>query len=237
MRDWPPITEPELLERMAFDDEQFRAFIMSFAAALGPREFTPELFQHGLAYPWQRPRSSFVLRDGEVQLLDDLDAEARAATVARFVADRHPIVAIGANAAPERLALKFAHFEDVADRTALVLAGDLHGLDVGPVATATAYGAMPATLFASPGTAVRAAVVWVTVAQATQLTWSELSYRLARLESAHFVADREDADVDGLFAYVSRLGSFCVDGKPVALAAVPRAAARRTRTRRSSCWT
>ena len=102
-----------------------------------------------------------------------------------------------------------------------MLAGYLHGLDVGPVATATAYGAMPATLFASPGTAVRAAVVWVTVAQATQLTWSELSYHLARLETAHFVADREDVDVDGLFAYVSRLGSFCVDGEPVALAALP----------------
>ena len=83
VRDWPPITEPELLERMAFDDEQFVEFIMSFAGALGPREFTRELFEHGLAYPWARPQSSYVLRDGEVELLDDLDSATRAATVAR----------------------------------------------------------------------------------------------------------------------------------------------------------
>jgi hypothetical protein len=221
MRDWPPIGDPELLQRLALDDGGFVEFLSAFAGALGPRELTPELYAHGLAYPWERPKSSYVLRDGNVTLLDDLAADERAAVVASFVADRHPIVGFGANAGPERLALKFAHFDDVDDRTALVMAGNLHGFDVGPVASVTGYGSMAATLFASPGTAVRAAVVWTTAAQAEQLTWSEISYRLGRLDSAHFVADGADADVDDLFAYISRLGSFCVDGKPVALAAVP----------------
>lgn len=221
MRDWPPITEPELLERQAFSREQFVEFIRGFGGAFGRREFTQELYEHALAYPWERPESSYVLRDGHVRLLDDLPGDERRATVDSFIADRHPIVAFGANAGPERLALKLAHFDDLGDRTALVMAGDLHGFDVGAAASPTGYGSMAATLFASPGTAVRAAVVWTTLAQATQLTWSELSYRLARLETAHFVADGDDAAVDGLFAYVSRFGSFCVDGEPVAMAAIP----------------
>src|SRR3954454_2625355 len=160
MRDWPPITDPELLERMSLDNGHFVRFIESFAGALGQRALTPELYAHALAYPWERPKSSYVLRDGAVTLLDDLASNERESVVASFVADRHPIVGFGANAGPERLALKFAHFPDAEDRTALVMAGDLHGLDVGPVSSVTGYGSMAATLFASPGTAVRAAVVW-----------------------------------------------------------------------------
>src|SRR3954451_11215077 len=106
MRDWPPISNPELLERMALDDRGFADFIASFARALGKRELTPELYAHGLAYPWERPQSSYVLRDGGGSLLDELAADERASVVSSFVANRHPMVGFGANAGPERLALK-----------------------------------------------------------------------------------------------------------------------------------
>jgi hypothetical protein len=134
----------------------------------------------------------------------------------RLTEDRHPILAFGSNAAPTTLARKFAHFEDPRDREVLVLAGDLHDFDVGAAATVAIYGAMPATLFESPGTAVRAAVLYTTDAQATQLTWSELSYRFGRLDEVRF----GDKTISVL-AYANRFGAFAPDGHPLALAAVP----------------
>jgi hypothetical protein len=221
VRDWPPITEPELLERLALDDEQFRAFVPEFISSFGRRELTPKLLRRALGYPWKRPARSYVLRGGDVQLLDDLDPGAREATIAEFARDRHPILAFGSNAAPARLEFKFGHFPDEADRTVLVVTGVLHDLDIGAAASPTVYGSMPAALFSSPGTAVRAAVLWVTAAQATQLTWSELSYRLGRLESARFEVDEADVDVEHVFGYVNRFGALHLDGAPVAMAAIP----------------
>jgi hypothetical protein len=68
---------------------------------------------------------------------------------------------------------------------------------------------------------MRAAIVWATAAQVTQLTWSEIPYRLVRLDEARVVMDDVDVEVDECFAYIHRLGSFCIDGSPVALAAIP----------------
>lgn len=221
MREWPPITEPELLERLALDDEQFIALVHELAGAMGRREYQPAIFERALAYPWERPAGSYVLRGNDVELLDDLPRSKRKPIVNAFTEDRHPLVSFGANAAPSALAMKFAHFPDMADREVLVLTGDLHGVDVGAIASPGLMGYMPATLFDSPGTAVRAAVVWVTPAQATQLTWSELTYRLGRLDHARFEMDSADVEIEDVFAFVARMGAFCIDGAPVALAAIP----------------
>lgn len=221
MRDWPPLADPELRERQALDDAAFRAFLRTFAAAVGPRPYEPDALERALAYPWARPAHSYLARDGRAELLDDLPLAERTGMVAAFAERRHPIVAIGSNAAPDWLDAKLAHFPDRDDRTVLVLAGRLHGVDVAPAATVSAYGSMPATLVASPGTAVRAAVLWLTDAQVQQLTWSELSYRLGRLDHAEFEMDEADVEVDPVFAYVNRLGAFRVNGAPPALAAVP----------------
>ncbi len=223
MRGWPPITEPELVERLRLDRDQWAALMLRFVQALGQRPYAPALFERALGYPWERPARSYALRGGAVELLDDLDPDARRAAIATFTRDRHPLLAFGSNAAPDTLTAKFAHFAAPADRDVLVLAGHLHDFDVGAGASPTAYGALPAALFASPGTAVRAAVVWVTAAQAEQLTWTELGYTLGRLDTARFVTDEADVAVDQVFAYVHRVGAFCVDGEPVALAAVPAA--------------
>ena len=110
----------------------------------------------------------------------------------------------------------------------LVVAGDLHDHDVGPAASVAIYGAMPATLIASPGTAVRAAVLFATDAQATQLTWSELTYAFGRL-AVRF--ESPEVDVTTVLAYASRFGTFAPGGERLALAAVP--AEGRTATPRS----
>jgi hypothetical protein len=221
MRDWPPITEPELLEHLALDDEEFFARFQGVIDVWPRREYDRAFFEHARGYPFERPPGSYVLRGEAVELLRDVGPEERERIIATLTEDRHPIVSFGANAAPSRLAMKFAHFGDEVDREVLVLTGDLHDLDIGAVPTAPLVGYMPATLFASPGTAVRAAVTWVTPAQVNQLAWSEWTYRLGRLEEGRFEVDEADLEIDDIFAFVSRLGAFHLDGVPVALAAVP----------------
>lgn len=225
MAAWPAITEPELLERLATDDRRFHEMFGTVVTQLGRRRFTPEVLQHALGYPWFRPAQSYVL-DGEfVSVLHDLGAPRRAEILERFTApssdpQRSPLLAIGSNAAPEVLRRKFAHFDALEDRAVLVLAGDLREFDVGFSAQPTLYGSMPATLFPSPGTAVRTAILWVTPRQFTQLVWSELSYSLGRL-ATRFEADEPEYHVDGVICFASRFGAFAPRGAPVALGALP----------------
>jgi hypothetical protein len=228
--EWPPIAEQELLDRLAMDDGQFADFIRTFMRAIPPRAYDAAAFALACGYPWERPAGSYLLDDADVALLAALDEDERERLVDRFsgpASGRLPLLAIGSNAAPEALQRKFAHFPDADDRTVLAVDGRLHEFDVGVAAQPALYGALPATLFPSPGTAVRTMLLWVTPTQFTQLTWSELSYRLGRL-STRFTADDgiAGASFDEVFVFVSRWGAFGVEGRPVALAAVP--AERRT---------
>jgi hypothetical protein len=221
----PPIAEPELIERLAMDDEQFRAFVATFLAAIPSRTCDAEAFAWACAYPWVRPADSYLLRaDGDVELLSALGEPERERLIERFAApggERLPLLAIGSNAAPEVLQRKFAHFPDPADRTVLAVHGHLHEFDVGYAAQPALYGALPATIFPSPGTAVATMLLWVTPTQFTQLTWSELSYRLGRLRTRFAVDQTAGEHFDDVLVFVSRWGALCVDDAPVALAAVP----------------
>jgi hypothetical protein len=223
-RAWPPpIAEPELIERLALDDAGFRDYILRFIALVPSRACDADAFARACAYPWERPAGSYLLRDGELELLGELPERERERMIERFSergVGRVPLLAIGSNAAPKPLRRKFAHFEDLNDRTVLVVTGRLHEFDVGFAAQPALYGAMPATIFPSPGTAVTAALLWVTPAQFTQLTWSELSYQLGCLHT-RFTVDDADERFDEVLVFVSRWGAFCVDGAPVALAAIP----------------
>ena len=58
MTAWPPIDAPELRARLASDDAAFHQGLLDMARAIGPREFTEELYQHALGYPWPRPATS-----------------------------------------------------------------------------------------------------------------------------------------------------------------------------------
>jgi len=223
MTEWPPIEEPELLERLSFDDAEFERYLRTLLERLPAREFKPALLARALGYPWARPPGSYLLRDAGTELLATMEPAARERTLAQFAGSasgRLPLLAIGSNAAPEVLTAKFAHFEAADNRAVLALSGRLHDFDVGAAAQPALYGSMPATLFPSPGTAVATTLLWVTPAQFTQLTWSELSYRLGRLR-ARFIADAGAAEFDQILVFVSRFGNFCVDGQAVAMAAVP----------------
>jgi hypothetical protein len=221
MSGWPAIEEPELLERLGLDDEQFGEFVRSLAARFPPRTYEVASLERALGYPWTRPPGSYRLMGAGVELLADMGTGEQERTFTQFTSGggRSPVLAIGSNAAPETLAAKFAHFPEEEDRAVLALTGRLHDFDVGVAAQPTAYGSMPATLFPSPGTAVCATVLWVTPTQFTQLAWSEFSYRLGKLRT-RFEVDESDTHFDEVLVFVSRFGTFCVDERPVALAAI-----------------
>lgn len=222
MSEWPPIAEPELLRRLAMDDREFEAFTDRLLSSFPPREYNAAALARALAYPWARPKGSFLLVDGVADQLVDMGEEERVAVSSEFESDpqRYPLLAIGANGSPQGLERKLAHFPDAEDRRALVLTGWLYDFDVGAAAQHTIYGAMPATIFPSPGTAARAALLWVTATQFTQLTWSEMNYRLGRL-SARFEIDGVEDYLDEVLVFVSRFGTLRLGDGPVALAAIP----------------
>jgi hypothetical protein len=223
MASWPPIEEPELRARLALADAEFRQLVGAIAAALPPREFEAAALEHAVGYPWARPPGSYELRGGEVLLLSALGESGRKEVIERYrdpAAGRVPLLAIGSNAAPEALERKLAHFEDPEDRALLALTGRLHGFDVGAAATVALYGSMPATIFPSEGTEVAATVLWLTAPQFTQLTWSELSYWLGRLQT-RFEVEQAEVAFDDVLVFVSRFGCFSPAGDPVALAAIP----------------
>lgn len=221
--EWPSIDEPELLERLAMDNRQFVEYVETLFANVPPRDFEVALFERAVGYPWTRPVGSYELTSAGVELLANMTAEERERVLAKFTSNaggRLPILAFGSNAAPETLERKFAHFPEEGDRAVLALTGRLHDFDVGVAAQPTLYGSMPATLFPSPGTEVCATVLWVTPPQFTQLTWSELNYTLGKLRT-RFDVDEDDTSFDEVLVFVSRFGAFCVDERPVALAAIP----------------
>jgi len=223
MPGWPSIDAAELLERLAMDDRQFREFVGEMLAAMPARTYDTAALALAVGYPWERPPGSYLLSVAGIESLGAMSATERDRTVERFSSPdsgRSPLLAIGSNAAPEALERKFAHFPDEEDRTVLALTGRLHDFDVGVAPQPAVYGSMPATLFPSPGTAVCTTILWVTPTQFTQLTWSELSYRLGRLRT-RFEMDDDGVGFDEVLVFISRFGTFCVDDQPAALAAIP----------------
>jgi hypothetical protein len=214
-RSWPPITQPDLLAHQDLDEAGFEAFMRRLVTTIPAREFTDEVYRHGLAYPWARPRHSFRLDGDEIDPLDTL-AEDPAEDGARF-----PLLAFGANGAPERLRLKLSALP-APDRRLTGVVGRLHDFDVVATAHPALYGALPATLHPSPGTAMTATLLWVSIAQLTVLATTEFTYRLGALDPARFESDLPGAaPVTRVYAFVSRIGALGAAGGPYALAAVP----------------
>jgi len=93
MREWPPISAPEVRAWMALATNEWLPALMARSGKVEMPPFSEAAHQFGLAYPWDRPAGSYLLRDGEVRPIADVDLEA-------FTADRHPLVTFGANGAP-----------------------------------------------------------------------------------------------------------------------------------------
>jgi len=217
---WPPFADQQLVRRLGSTPEQLVQQLPAFleritglmdAIAAG----TPEeriAMAHG--YPWERVERPVRLRDGEVLPDGPLRGDG----------PRWPVVAIGANGSPTRLALKLDGV-DVAD--ARMVPATLEGHDVVACPFPTGYGSFAGTIAVSPGTRVRVTVLELTAPQVERLTLTEFGYAFGRL--AGTVARGADGVLhrDPL-AYVHHGGAYGIDDEPVALAAIP-ATGRRLR--------
>jgi hypothetical protein len=222
MGEWPEITEPLLRERQGMSDEEFFAFLTGLLEEIGTRELEDEHYERAIGYPWERSPGSCLVTDESVKDLGDIDASRRIELVSKYLdesADLVPLLAYGANSSPERLALKLAHLPD-GHREALILAGDLEGFDVGAAAQPPLFSSMPATLIPSPGTAVRIALLFLTPIQFTALWWTELSYKLGALTDVTLTTEITEEPIKRVILFISRWGALCVDGAPVAMAAI-----------------
>jgi hypothetical protein len=152
------------------------------------------ILERALAYPYATPEGSYLYLDGGTRELT--------ATGVDFSA-RTPLLAYGANAAPDALARKLAALPGV---EMPVLRAELEGFDVVYSAHVSPYGAVPATLHESPGTTAPVFVIHPTAEQRALLTASEPNYDLV--------------EVNGIAAFRSKHGPLLLDGSPVALAAV-----------------
>ncbi|MDQ8046247.1 MAG: hypothetical protein AAGC46_02225 [Solirubrobacteraceae bacterium] len=224
--EWPPILEPVVLERFGWDDARLDRELDVLVGALLPTLDIAALAQTGVDYPFARPTGSFVLDDTDIgPLTPDLHdlLQALEQGVQATPTPRYPLLAIGANGAPDTLIRKLAHLTDPEDRRVYVLAGRLHDFDVAPLPRIAPYGALPATLMSSPGTRVRCSASWVTAAAFTALTQSEMSYDVGRLDPMLFesLGDEHSHQLTTAYVYVSRWGNLLLDGERVALAAMP----------------
>lgn len=202
-------------------DDAFFVHLAELLEAIGERELPGDHYERAIGYPWERPPGSCLVADANVEPLASADGSRRE-IVDSYVDDaaRIPLLAYGANASPGRLALKLAHLPDE-HRSALILAGELRGFDVGAAAQPPVFSSIPATLVASPGTRVRVAVLFLTPVQFTTLWWTEHSYKVGALGGIELMCDEVHGPITRVVAFVSRHGALCVAGHPVTMAAIP----------------
>src|SRR6476469_9409560 len=155
---------------------------------------TAAILARALDYPYATPDGSYLYRDGAARALSPDGPE---------LTSRSPLLAYGANAAPEALARKLAPLGGL---ELPVLRFELEGFDFVYSAHISPYGAVPATLLESPGTVAPVFVLHPTAEQRALLTASEPNYDLV--------------EIAGAAAYLSKHGPLALEGSSVALAAV-----------------
>ena len=155
---------------------------------------TAAILARALEYPYATPEASYLYLDGAAAALP---AEGPDLT------GRTPLLAYGANAAPEALGRKLGALPGV---EMPVMRFELEGFDVVYSAHVSPYGAIPATLIESPGTVAPAFVAHPTAAQRALLTASEPNYDLV--------------EVAGMPAYRSKHGCLSLNGSSLALTAI-----------------
>lgn len=211
--DWPPISDEALLAVWrAGDDELFTlmpSFFERLAARLGPEILTPPQEQ-AYTYPFGHPDRTTLVNGSEVRFPDDDEARA-------LQAERLPVLAIGANGSPTRLATKFLALEN---RCALLTPGELEGADICALPFPAGYGSFPAGIAHSPGTRVHCVVVDLTSEQLEWLAITEFGYHLSRLSGTTLRA-ADGREIAEPLAFVQRGGLYDVgDDTPAPLAAI-----------------
>lgn len=166
-----------------------------------------------LGYPYPAHAADFLFRDGAAQPLPPeypLDGLT-------------PVVAVGSNRAPVQLARKFAGMAVTVPVTRL----QARGVDVVHAAHIAGYGAVPATLAASPGTTVELWITWLDAPALAHMDATEaVGVNYDRVTVALDWATPGPRAPARALLYTARRGLLRLDGAPVALSAIPALARR-----------
>src|SRR6266550_6156529 len=178
-------------------------------------------------YPGRIPDYSYLLVGDAVhpleagstgRLLDALGDSLLRLGVAPLE-DRRPVLFYGSNAAPAQLARKYG--ASSADGVVPAVLGVVDGLDVVYSSHVSPYGAVPATLIASPGTCLSVHVGLLHGDQVGVLDQTEPNYHRRRLSGGDYRASLASGEaLDSSTAYVSRHGVLLLDGAPRRVAGV-----------------
>ena len=169
------------------------------------QSYLPDQSEFGRAtdYPYCAPDGGFVLENGALRRLAEVDVD--------LFAKRTPVLSVGSNRAPVQLLRKFGRGATVPVTPAI-----LKDCDVVHVATVSRYGAVPCTPQRSPGTRVTLNIAWLDRDQLQVMHKSEAignAYDYLRLDAGvveHLPMPEAGGDIVGsntdVFGYVSRKG-------------------------------
>jgi hypothetical protein len=178
-------------------------------------------------YPGQIPDYSYLLVRDAVHPLEAGSTgglrEALADSLRRLgvapLGDRHPVLFYGSNAAPAQLARKYG--ASSADGVVPAVLGVVDGLDAVYSSHVSPYGAVPATLIASPGTSLSVHVGLLHDGQLGVLDQTEPNYRRRRLSGRDYRASLAPGEaLDSYTAYLSCHGVLLLDGAPRRVAGI-----------------
>ena len=179
------------------------------------------------SYPGRIPDYSYLLVGDAVHPLEAgstgglLDAlgDSLLRLGAAPLEQRRPVLFYGSNAAPAQLARKYGACS--ADGVVPALLGVVDGLDVVYSSHVSPYGAVPATLIASPGTSLSVHVGLLHDEQVRVLDQTEPNYHRRTLPSRDYRASLGPGEaLDSYTAYLSRHGVLLLDGAPRRVAGV-----------------
>jgi hypothetical protein len=157
-------------------------------------------------YPYDLREDAFLFQGGETRPHEPARLEGRT-----------PVLAIGSNGAPARLATKFGP-----DAVVPVVPAQLHDFAIVYAAAVTSYGSVPATLVEAPGAAALVALTYLDAAQLEVMHRTEHVGRNYELVTLDGRITTDDAAVTGpVLAYRSLYGPLRVNGQPLRLAEIP----------------
>jgi hypothetical protein len=162
-----------------------------------------------VGYPYATPAGSYMV-DAGTGAVEPLPPAA----VPAWPGDRHAVLAVGSNGAPEQLVRKFR--ATPGERRIVVLTATMREHDVAYAARVAHYGAIPATLAPSPGTAAAVKLTLLTDDQLVRMNETE------GLGRSYVLADIDPAAVDVGGAAVpgpARVRHYAAVSGPLALGA------------------
>jgi len=168
--------------------------------------------------PEGEPIAKWIVREGDEQLT--LESFAGAQYASAIGLPRRPVVAYGSNANPDVLREKLA---DKWPTFVPMLRARLHDFDVVYSAHVSPKGAIPATLYESPGTRVAVFVLLLDNTQLAAMDATEPNYDRMLLAKPVTLTLDLGRSADS-YVYVSRHGVLSVDGAPRHVDPVPASA-------------